>query len=366
VLIDAVDELAGPSKPLVERFICKVLAREMKVVVFARDAGYDSKVFAPPSPSSTLTQSLTPAPPSPTSPHPQHLSSKVFSFFQRVRLYGLSPEQQQTIVRSIIARAARAASDADVGASAAAAATMSLVSERADHALRSTLELPIHTVMLGDVIVNLPNKNVWDFCLSTLYRRVLDASVSRAVERTERVETMAEEMNADVHDTGVAIIKRSAGPKRVMERRMLVRKALQQIALWLHESHYVWGTSTVVPKGPAVAETAEAAAEAAAEAEAAKAESACAKCAKHTRQFTMSAAKAAGAVDTEALVELELVLALPRRVVAVADAAMLKGMFKGGDNRITAKEAEEKESSDAEYSDDEYSDDDDDDSSEVQ
>jgi hypothetical protein len=379
VLIDAVDELAGPSKSLVERFICKVLAREMKVVVFARDAGYDTKAF---------------------------------SFFQRIRLHSLSPEQQQTVVERALTGSSGAvvasgsASAAAVAAAVAHEAAQRLLKavhkgSRGHDELTAALKLPFHLATLvalalthsqgtgsarkseidinsgsgsesdsnsdstchsntssngnvGNSTVKFPGLHRWDFSQAGMYDRVLHACVARAVSRAQQVEKVSAEMlkSANGH-MGVELVEgdtsngETGSEQKTYQRRALVRRALQQIALWVHEAHYVRGASTVVAKRSNVEEregdggTSEAlvvvaaatsnaavpslavesdpaaAAEAAEEAEAVAAAAATASsCANQTRQFTLSAAKTAGVVDEEALAELELILALPRRKVA--------------------------------------------------
>jgi Leucine-rich repeat (LRR) protein len=316
VLVDAVDELSGPSKPLVERFICKVLAREMKVVAFARDAGYDTKAFA---------------------------------FFQRVRLHGVSPPEQQLIIERTLARAVV---DGSFDPAASARAVMAIVAERGDEALRTALQLPMHLLMLANVVAVTPRLDQWDASLASLYARVIDACVMTAVQRAEEVDKLAEETNAGTNLVGGAIVKKSKDPQRIRRRKALVRKALQQIALWVHGAHYVDGLSTIVAKGCDVANGVEVAAEEAKVADV---------CAKQTRQFTMSAARASGRIEEEALVELEHVLALPRRIVPAVEAGMVKGMFKGKKTEQweEAEEGEEgkEEGSEEEYSEEEYSDD---------
>jgi hypothetical protein len=203
VLVDAVDELSGPSKPLVERFICKVLAREMKVVVFARDGGYDSKIFA---------------------------------FFQRIRLHGMSAPQQHTIIQRTLEGMAHtmvatggitAAEIAHAASHSAAARLLNEVWQRCprqDH-LTSAMALPLPllalvamaltqkpTGLLGDSssgdsssgdsgggdaprvenTIALPGlDHNGDLSLAMVHDTVLDACVARAVERAEKVEKVS-------------------------------------------------------------------------------------------------------------------------------------------------------------------------------
>jgi Ran GTPase-activating protein (RanGAP) involved in mRNA processing and transport len=187
----------------------------------------------------------------------------------------------------------------------------------------------------------------------------------------------------------------SPGERRI-RRRALVRKALQQIALWVHCAHYVRGASTVMAKVapekvvevvdaadlPFEVDAAEIGAivdgglelKAAAETStviAATGEEAPAEipvfgdespCAKQIRQFTMSAAKASGQIDEESLAELELVLALPRRKAPArageskeeGDAKDEKDEKEGTDEKDEKDTKNEKNEKNGEESGDEY------------